>query len=177
MSDPVTDKREKRKCDECESNYFADSSQMSHLCPECAHYLYGYPQCEHNFSGNRCTKCGWDGSRSEYLHQYINSSGRSPLFREHRARITWSAEQEREGLPNIQQGIDPSWLDGVQPAEGETWSLLYRFDRPPREQGNPTESFVRFLVNEAPHSQLSSGITLWLFERMTGKFAKVEILD
>jgi predicted RNA-binding Zn-ribbon protein involved in translation (DUF1610 family) len=54
-------------CDECESSYFSESSQMERLCPECAHWLYGYPNCIHEFSEGRCIKCGWDGSVSEYV--------------------------------------------------------------------------------------------------------------
>jgi hypothetical protein len=58
---------EVRCCDECGSEYLATASQMSRLCPECAHWLYGYPRCAHEFSQGRCSKCGWDGSVSEYL--------------------------------------------------------------------------------------------------------------
>ncbi len=54
-------------CDECGSDYLAAASQMSHLCPECAHWLYGYPRCGHEFAEGRCSKCGWDGSVSAYL--------------------------------------------------------------------------------------------------------------
>lgn len=59
--------RDMKSCDECGSTYFADSSAMSSLCTECAHHLYGYPVCEHDFREHRCTRCGWDGSRSEYI--------------------------------------------------------------------------------------------------------------
>jgi predicted RNA-binding Zn-ribbon protein involved in translation (DUF1610 family) len=61
------DARDVRECDECRSDYFAGSSQMAALCPECAHLLYGYPPCAHSFDHGRCTACGWDGSRSDYL--------------------------------------------------------------------------------------------------------------
>jgi len=54
-------------CDECGSDYFAATSQMSQLCPECAHLLYGYPPCAHEFSQGRCVSCGWNGSVSAYL--------------------------------------------------------------------------------------------------------------
>ena len=30
------------------------SSQMMGLCPECAHILYGYPNCDHHFQDGRC---------------------------------------------------------------------------------------------------------------------------
>jgi hypothetical protein len=40
---------------------------MEALCPECAHRLYGYPECGHEMAGGRCAKCGWDGSVSDYV--------------------------------------------------------------------------------------------------------------
>jgi|GEM_PF-2533603 len=40
---------------------------MSHLCNECAHRLYGYERCTHEFVEQTCKKCGWDGSISNYL--------------------------------------------------------------------------------------------------------------
>lgn len=54
-------------CSECNSEYYAISSEMSSLCPECSHKLYGYKNCEHSFLHNRCIKCYWDGSLSDYL--------------------------------------------------------------------------------------------------------------
>lgn len=59
--------REKAKCDECESHYFADSSKMTNLCPNCAHKLYGYPNCIHDFKDGFCTQCGWNGQESDYI--------------------------------------------------------------------------------------------------------------
>ena len=41
-------------CDECGSLFFKGSSQMMGLCPECAHILYGYPNCDHHFQNGRC---------------------------------------------------------------------------------------------------------------------------
>ena len=58
-----------RCCDECGSDYIATTSQMSQLCLECAHWLYGYPPCGHEFAGGRCLRCGWDGSVSAYLRK------------------------------------------------------------------------------------------------------------
>ncbi|TWT91791.1 hypothetical protein Pla108_42010 [Botrimarina colliarenosi] len=54
-------------CDECGSEYRAETSSMDQLCPECAHRLYSYPNCEHDFVDGRCRTCGWDGSESDYL--------------------------------------------------------------------------------------------------------------
>ena len=54
-------------CDECGSEYLASTSKMASLCPECAHVLYGYENCNHVFKDGKCTLCLWDGSRSEYI--------------------------------------------------------------------------------------------------------------
>ena len=54
-------------CGECGSLFFKDSSPMEALCPECAHALYGYPNCYHVFQNGRCIYCYWDGSESEYV--------------------------------------------------------------------------------------------------------------
>lgn len=43
------------------------SSNMMALCPECAHYLYGYPNCCHRFENGRCVYCHWNGSESAYI--------------------------------------------------------------------------------------------------------------
>ncbi len=67
---------EKRRCDECESTYFATRSEMLNLCPECAHQLYGYENCKHTFKDGRCTKCYWDGSTSEYLKTRPNNKAK-----------------------------------------------------------------------------------------------------
>ncbi len=61
--------KHEHRCDECGSEYRAETSTMDQLCPECAHWLYGYPNCRHEFSDGRCRKCFWDGSVSEYLKQ------------------------------------------------------------------------------------------------------------
>ena len=61
--------REKVICVECESDYFKDSSEMYELCPECAHKLYGYPNCEHKFDNGKCAICGWNGNSSEFIKQ------------------------------------------------------------------------------------------------------------
>lgn len=58
-------------CDECGGDYFTASSLMWQLCPECAHYLYGYPLCEHTFVDQKCSKCGWSGTRSKYILKLI----------------------------------------------------------------------------------------------------------
>ena len=59
--------REKIICTECESEYFKDSSEMKDLCPDCAHKLYEYPNCKHEFEKGNCMNCGWNGKTSEFL--------------------------------------------------------------------------------------------------------------
>lgn len=54
-------------CDECGSTYVASTSAMASLCPECAHWLYGYPACPHEMLNGHCSRCGWDGSHSVYV--------------------------------------------------------------------------------------------------------------
>jgi hypothetical protein len=68
--------RRSHRCDECGSDYFTASSQMSHLCPECSHWMYGYPACPHAFVDGRCSLCGWDGSVSPYLRKLQAQPGR-----------------------------------------------------------------------------------------------------
>jgi len=63
----VKKKEIRRTCSECGSDYYAASSPMQELCPECAHFLYGYKNCPHDFQNGRCIKCHWDGSTSEYI--------------------------------------------------------------------------------------------------------------
>ena len=58
-------------CDECGSEFLKSSSEMMTLCPECAHILYGFLNCSHVFKNGRCIHCRWDGSRSEYIKQFI----------------------------------------------------------------------------------------------------------
>ena len=63
-----------RICDECGSEYLAATSKMSSLCPECAHVLYGYENCDHVFKDGKCTLCLWDGSRSDYINKLLKNS-------------------------------------------------------------------------------------------------------
>jgi len=41
-------------CDECKSEYYRSSSKMTNLCPNCAHILYDYENCNHKFENGRC---------------------------------------------------------------------------------------------------------------------------
>ena len=59
--------KEKNICAECESEYFKNSSEMADLCPDCAHNLYNYPNCKHEFESGICSKCGWNGKTSDFI--------------------------------------------------------------------------------------------------------------
>lgn len=61
-------------CDECESEFIKAASKMTSLCPECAHILYGYPNCEHVFRNGRCVRCHWNGIRSEYIKTLLEEN-------------------------------------------------------------------------------------------------------
>lgn len=54
-------------CDECGSRFISDTSIYRAVCAECAHHIYGWPQCAHQVDEGRCRVCGWDGSRSKYV--------------------------------------------------------------------------------------------------------------
>jgi hypothetical protein len=94
----------------------------------------------------------------------------------HHASIRWSPEQQRQGLPNITQTADPAWHADERPVHDEGWTLLCDFATSPTVQGNPSVARVRYLMPNAPH-RLVRGLHLRLFERGTGQFADVEILD
>ena len=94
----------------------------------------------------------------------------------HRASIRWSAEQERQGLPAFSYTTDPSWHVEEVPRKDEGWSLMCNFDSPPSAQGNPSFAHVRYLMPNAPH-RLIPGLRLRMFERGTGQYAEVEVLD
>lgn len=66
--------REIRECNECESGYYADTSEMMALCPECSHYLYGYSNCEHEFKNGRCSICYWNGENTKFILELKNQS-------------------------------------------------------------------------------------------------------
>jgi hypothetical protein len=94
----------------------------------------------------------------------------------YQARITWSDEQVQLGLPGQLETIDPAWTPDAVPRVDEGWSLVCRFASPPSQQGNPSLAEVAFLVEGAPEA-LTPGAFLKLYERDTGKYARVEILS
>ncbi|WP_253279776.1 hypothetical protein [Nonlabens sp. MIC269] len=55
-------------CDECDSEYYSDTSKMTKMCPDCSHFLYGYDNCNHEFKNGRCVHCYWNGKSSEYVN-------------------------------------------------------------------------------------------------------------
>jgi len=93
---------------------------------------------------------------------------------DHDARIHWSPEQLRLGLPNTLESVDPAWFPDDA---SEGWSLVCRFSSPPSEQGSPSTATIRFLVDDAPHRRLRPGVVLRLFERASQRHAIVEVLD
>lgn len=105
-------------CVECESEYVAATSTMYELCPECAHHIYGYPNCEHAFDAGRCTKCRWDGSRSKYIRTLIATQTGERLTSEERSRRsaprTTEANRDlitRQLLATVRDGYG-RWADG-----------------------------------------------------------------
>ena len=99
------------------------------------------------------------------------------MSQERLAKITWSAQRARQGLPASFETTDPAWF-GQEPTPGEEgWSLVCRYDEPPRVQGNPTRAWVRFMAAGAPHERLAPGTVLRMFEPGTGELALVLILD
>ena len=62
-------KNEIGECIECGSSYYTNVSEMTELCPECAHYLHGKKKCDHTFNLNRCINCYWDGSVSAQVRK------------------------------------------------------------------------------------------------------------
>ncbi len=94
----------------------------------------------------------------------------------HSALIWWSREHVVLGLFDALETTDPAWLPGAI-ASSEGWSLVCTFDVSPAQQRSPSRARVRFMMAEAPHEALLVDGQLRLFERATGKFAEVEILD
>lgn len=92
------------------------------------------------------------------------------------ARITWSDEQVQLGLPSELETIDPAWESDAVPRVDDGWSLVCRFASPPSQQGNPSLAEVSFSMEETPYA-LTPGAVFNLFERCTGKYARVEILS
>lgn len=60
-------------CNECGSKFLKASSRMAALCPECAHILYGHPNCDHIFKNGICKHCYWNGSRSDYIKYLLSN--------------------------------------------------------------------------------------------------------
>ena len=70
MDNPLN--KAKKICDECQSLYFAATSKMDNLCPDCSHNIYGYTNCNHQFVNEVCSKCGWNGQSSKFVKTLIN---------------------------------------------------------------------------------------------------------
>lgn len=72
MSDRVFTNTDLQTCEECKSEFYTQTSQMTELCPECSFILYGYKNCSHQFENGRCITCYWNGNRSDYKQELIN---------------------------------------------------------------------------------------------------------
>jgi hypothetical protein len=93
-----------------------------------------------------------------------------------KARIEWTPEYTRVGLPPVTETIDPSIFVG-DPPDAEKWSLVCRYDLPPARQGSPSAAMVHFLMDAAPHDRLQAGAELVMFERGTRRWARVVVLE
>ena len=61
-------------CDECQSQYYKNTSKMMALCPECSYILYQHQNCEHQFQNGRCLYCYWNGNQSDYIQSIKENS-------------------------------------------------------------------------------------------------------
>ena len=120
-------KKEPAVCDECGSLFFKGSSQMMGLCPECAHILYGYPNCPHHFQNGRCVNCYWDGSKSGYIKELNQQEDADMPTTEW--LNNWTIPGTDCNLPVFSSG----WGDGYYPvyfgygAKGEICAVYVRF--------------------------------------------------
>lgn len=64
-----------KNCIECKSQFLVSKSRKKGFCPECAHHIYGYRNCTHEFKDSKCIHCLWDGSTSEYVDHIKNDFG------------------------------------------------------------------------------------------------------
>lgn len=115
-------------CDECGSTYYANSSSMRSICPECAHVLYGYPPCEHIFVNKRCQKCHWDGTHSTYVKSRLTSKKKKRFYTiilpicivlilSFFAWIIWANKALELNAYTIQSKQIPSSFDGFRIAQ------------------------------------------------------------
>jgi hypothetical protein len=99
------------------------------------------------------------------------------MHKVHTARIHWSAEQLRQGLPSSGRRTDPAWFTEPGPGSEEGWSLVCEFEPQSLSPDEPTIARVSFMVENAPHDRLRAGTRLQLFEQATRRRVLVEILD
>jgi hypothetical protein len=87
---------------------------MDALCPECAHHLYGYPNCDHAFVNDGCSRCGWDGSRSRYIRSLLGHQGQRRLFVAQAVQVAesqWFAPGASYGHPSDDGDLRPVRLE------------------------------------------------------------------
>ena len=100
-------------CNECGSEYYAGSSIMKSICPECAHALYGYPNCSHVFDNGRCMLCYWDGRKSKFVEGLEKPEQPAPAPAEETAS---PAPEEAPAPEETQESEPPAFV----PAEVDT---------------------------------------------------------
>lgn len=75
--------------------------------------------------------------------------------------VTWQGAKANH-LPAGYQYItvakfNKNWMN-------DAWSIVLSFDRPPKEQGNPSVGYAKFLMPNAPTEMLVFGATFELYE-------------
>jgi RNAse (barnase) inhibitor barstar len=111
-------KRQINQCLECDSEYYADSSKMLGLCPECSHHIYGYKNCEHVFEKGRCVKCCWDGSSTAFIEELKNSTNQS-------SKVMKEFEIEGNDFGDLNSFFDAIGTQLVEKNEwGKNWNAL-----------------------------------------------------
>lgn len=148
-------------CDECGSDYYKDTSRMANLCPECAHILYGYENCKHQFENGRCTKCYWDGSKTLYLKN-IRSIEVYDSYKFSDGRIVSFLKSFTGKLPDQTVLEDSS---GSRWKIGQNFRTTGSFDAYEKREKEEAESIFQYLLeginqNEKPRK----GETLTIVE-------------
>ena len=86
-------------CDECGSEFYRRVSEMTSLCPECSHVLYGYVSCNHEFKNGRCVKCFWNGNVSDYIKQMKSVKTEADTLSQNMQNEVIKIATERVGRP------------------------------------------------------------------------------
>ena len=92
-------------CAECGSEFLRSKSKMKELCPECAHWLYGYENCKHIFKDGKCTVCLWNGKKSDYIRAVSSKAERSAEMQRGDFMMCSSLEEVRSNIDRIDNEI------------------------------------------------------------------------